>query len=150
MKELAIRPIEPSADLVDLLSTCALPVGDIGLRKSLKLYGGFQDEELVASVGIELTESFALLRSLAIRPPYRSIGLGRTLIEYAEQQAHSFGVEALFLLTTTAASYFERHGYAPVERHAVPHAVRQTAQFASLCPDVAIVMRKTVVHDFTS
>jgi len=49
---------------------------------------------------------------------------------------------AVWLLTTTAREFFERLGYAAVDRADVPGAIRATAQFSSLCADSATVMVK--------
>ena len=45
-------------------------------------------------------------------------------------------------LTTTAADYFARLGFVRIDRDAAPPAIRATAQFASLCPASAHVMRR--------
>jgi amino-acid N-acetyltransferase len=51
-------------------------------------------------------------------------------------------VETLYLLTTTAAAFFARHGYETVERDTVPARIRGTTEFDDLCPDSAVCMRK--------
>jgi N-acetylglutamate synthase-like GNAT family acetyltransferase len=43
-------------------------------------------------------------------------------------------------MTNTAAGYFPKLGFAPVERAEVPEAVRGSLQFASVCPSSAAVM----------
>jgi len=54
------------------------------------------------------------------------------------------GAEAVWLLTTTAADYFAAFGFVPVERAAVPEPIRESAEFASLCPASAAVMRMQI------
>ena len=48
----------------------------------------------------------------------------------------------MFLLTTTAESYFGKRGYSTTSREAVPEAIRNTKEFASVCPSSAVVMVK--------
>jgi N-acetylglutamate synthase-like GNAT family acetyltransferase len=48
----------------------------------------------------------------------------------------------VWLLTTTARAFFDKLGYAAVDRAGVPGAIRATAQFSALCPDSATVMVK--------
>ena len=49
---------------------------------------------------------------------------------------------SVFLLTTAAQRFFEKLDYAVIDRAAAPVAIRASAQFASLCPETAAVMRK--------
>ena len=53
------------------------------------------------------------------------------------------GAKALYLLTTTAESYFPSFGFAPTSREAVPEDVRATAEFQGACPASAAVMVRT-------
>jgi len=48
----------------------------------------------------------------------------------------------LYLLTTTAESFFQNFGYRTVERSLVPDLIQETVEFSSLCPDDATVMKK--------
>jgi amino-acid N-acetyltransferase len=59
-----------------------------------------------------------------------------------EARGRAADVEALFLLTTTAADFFGTRGYELIDREAVPEAVAETAEFSELCPDAATCMRK--------
>jgi amino-acid N-acetyltransferase len=51
-------------------------------------------------------------------------------------------VETLYLLTTTAAPFFERYGYGAVAREEVPRPIRDTTEFTDLCPASATCMVK--------
>ncbi|MBT2791069.1 arsenic resistance N-acetyltransferase ArsN2 [Paraburkholderia strydomiana] len=95
-------------------------------------------------VGLELSGSVALLRSLAVAGAARRAGLGNRLVSSAESLARHAGVSELWLLTTTAASFFLSVGYGPVERDLAPKEMQRSRQFAHLCPASAICMMKTL------
>jgi N-acetylglutamate synthase-like GNAT family acetyltransferase len=59
--------------------------------------------------------------------------------------AEARGFRALYLLTMTAEQYFPRFGFQPIDRDAVPAAVRATAEFREACPASATVMRRAPV-----
>ena len=90
--------------------------------------------ETVGSVGVETWGTSGLLRSLAVAPDARGAGLGGRLVEAAEALAVARGLDALYLLTTTAAPFFEARGYVAVDRAEVPEVVRRSSEFASVCP----------------
>jgi N-acetylglutamate synthase-like GNAT family acetyltransferase len=50
----------------------------------------------------------------------------------------------LYLITTTAAPFFERLGFEPVQREAVPEGIRKSPEFASICPTSAAVLRRSL------
>jgi N-acetylglutamate synthase-like GNAT family acetyltransferase len=82
-----------------------------------------------------------LLRSIAVRPDYRGLGLAARLTRFLLQRAESDGRAAVYLLTENAAGYFSRRGFVTVERAEVPQALRRTRQFTTLCPQSASCMR---------
>jgi amino-acid N-acetyltransferase len=48
----------------------------------------------------------------------------------------------MYLLTTTAETFFERRGYRRVDRTEAPQAIQTTVEFASLCPASSAFMIK--------
>lgn len=92
--------------------------------------------------GLEVHGDVALLRSLVTLPPVRNRGIGRAMVEVIEVEAVARQVRALYLLTTDCVRFFARLAYAPCPRDEVPAAIRETAQFASLCPATAVAMFK--------
>ena len=99
-----------------------------------------RDGELAAVAGLEVCCGNALLRSVAVRPEWRSRGLGRELVRRVVCEAESRGLDALYLLTTTAEHYFPRFGFEPVARERVPAEIRDTLEFRSACPASAVAM----------
>lgn len=103
-----------------------------------------RDGELAAVAGLEVCCGNALLRSVAVRPEWRSRGLGRELVRRVVCEAESRGLDALYLLTTTAEHYFPRFGFEPVERERVPAEIRNTLEFRSACPASAVAMTRAI------
>ncbi|KLU27726.1 hypothetical protein EOS_02990 [Caballeronia mineralivorans PML1(12)] len=126
-----------------LLRANDLPVADI----SKALIAGFLVAEgasasVIGIGGLEQLGSSVLLRSLAVAPEARGIGIARALVARLEDNARSCGRQDVWLLTTTAERFFERAGYVRVNREDVPGEVRLCRQFAALCPSTASCMRK--------
>lgn len=68
--------------------------------------------------------------------------MGAELCRALEAQARRQGISTLYLLTTTAESFFCERGYEEIERARAPAAIRRTSEFAELCPDSATCMCK--------
>ena len=101
----------------------------------------------VACAAIEPFGAAALLRSVAVDAPRRGEGLGRAIVAAAEELARESGVSELYLLTESAADWFPRLGYEPVDRALVPAPVLASVEFESACPVSALVMRKRLPGD---
>ena len=139
MPELDLRPARPAQfdAIARLLSAAGLPVEDLNVTMLDAFVVATEGEVCVGVVGLEIHESHALLRSLAVEPRHRFRGLGAKLVDTVETEAQARGVTALYLLTTTAATFFERVGYTAHDRATVPPAIAATTEFSSLCPDTA-------------
>jgi GNAT superfamily N-acetyltransferase len=98
-----ILPISDNSAIGALLEACRLPAADAVASESMLFFGISQQGQLQALVGLELGNGCALLRSLAVAPALRSQGLGRLLLQHAEQHARQLGIGTLYLLTTDAS-----------------------------------------------
>ncbi len=127
------------ARLESLLRSNHLPTEDC-VEQAQNFYGIFDEDDLVATAGLEPTAKYALLRSVVVQERYRDRGLARVLSEFLINQADSEGKKAVYLLTETAETYFENLGFSKVDRAQVPFEITQTRQFTSLCPDTASCM----------
>jgi len=56
--------------------------------------------------------------------------------------ASDLGSERLHLLTTTAELFFARRAFVSAERASAPLAIRQTREFADVCPASAAYLIK--------
>ena len=130
-------------EIARLLAELALPLD--GATDHLSGYRVAIDrDDLVGVVGIEVHGDVGLLRSLAVRDTSRGSGLGARLVDTATRDARERGVRTLFLLTTTAARYFERRGFVPLARYAAPHELQASAEFCGACPASATLMRRAI------
>ena len=131
--ELDILLAPASAD--DLLSIEALLTGShLPTTDVAQHLGGFilarSEGQLVGTIAVERYGEVALLRSVCV-----------------ESDAASRGIHHLYLLTTTAADYFARHGFETITRDQAPAAIQQTAEFRTLCPSSAVCMQKALSLD---
>lgn len=136
-----VRRAAPSdlAAVERLLSESGLPLD--GVREALPTFVVAEaGDDLVGVAGLEVCRENALLRSVAVRPEWRSHGVGRALVTRVISDAEARGLHALYLLTTTADRYFPGFGFRTVTREAVPEDVRETTEFRSACPASATVM----------
>jgi N-acetylglutamate synthase-like GNAT family acetyltransferase len=64
------------------------------------------------------------------------------LVTYLEQQAQDRHIKTLYLLTQTAEPFFRHQGYTITPRNDAPDAIRNTSQFAGLCPASSQLLSK--------
>lgn len=137
-------PADLSA-IESLLQNAGLPADDIrgipGLQTWVVEAGG----SLRGAIALEPFGNEGLLRSLAVAPDARRLGLGRRLVAQLESDARAAGVRTLVLLTQTAEAFFRHLGYQAVSRDNVSNAVKSSAQFRSLCPASAPCMSKMLM-----
>ncbi len=126
-----------------MLADSDLPTADIdaGSMERFMIAESSQGD-VIGAIGIEAHDEVALLRSLVISADAREGGVGRALVERLEALAASLGVKELWLLTIEADSYFARLGYETQSRDSAPASIRNTAEFSSLCPGSAVLMRR--------
>jgi amino-acid N-acetyltransferase len=122
-----------------LLSEVDLPT--VGVRDWLDRFvvaewGG----RLVGVAGLEIHGRDGVLRSVAVHPSARGVGLGSRLTESVVESARVAGLRRLYLLTTTADSWFPRHGFRRIPRRAASPEVRASVEFREACPASALAM----------
>lgn len=132
----------PASAATRLLTEAGLPSSDLTPAHLENFLGCGPASAPDGIVGVELHESVALLRSLAVSASCRGRGCGTALVAQAERFAHSQGAKNIYLLTTTAERFFERLGYARVKREAAPLAIQRTQEFSTLCSSSSTLMVK--------
>jgi amino-acid N-acetyltransferase len=98
-------------------------------------------DAIVACGGAEAYEFAALLRSIAVHPDYRSLGIGRKIVRQLLDRLASRGIREFYLLTTTAEEYFRKRGFKVIDRDEVHPQLLGSQEFRGACPDSAVCMR---------
>jgi amino-acid N-acetyltransferase len=137
-----IIPVSPTdfSTAIDLLKKSSLPTEDI--TAGTQLFVMEDGETILGTVAAEYDYNNALLRSLSVQENKRKSGLGVELVRFIENYVQQQGVEAVYLLTTTAATFFLNRGYEIIDREEVPDFIKQTSEYCTVCPSSATVMRK--------
>jgi arsenate reductase len=86
----------------------------------------------------------ALIRSVVVLPEARGRGYGVVIAESLVDAAREAGAERLWLLTTSAAPFFEALGWRVVDRANAPPVIAKSRQFSGLCPASAALMARTL------
>ena len=134
------RPADRSA-IEGLLEANGLPVAGLEFAIDAAIVARSAGR-VVGCAAVETHGSAGLLRSVCVETTLRGTGLGRRLVERAEDLARDGGVDEMFLLTETAAAWFPRLGYQPDVRESAPAALRASPEFTGACPVSAALFRK--------
>jgi len=136
-----IRParVDDLAAVEQLLTSSHLPLD--GVRDAFpSFFVAEAGTDIVGVAGLEVCCDNALLRSVAVHDAWRSKGVGRALVTRTIAEAEARGINALYLLTTTADRYFPTFGFRTIARDGVPADIQATAEFREACPASATVM----------
>ena len=128
-------------EIRQMLERNGLPTADLDSSRPFFLVAR-QGATLLGAAGLEAYGTTGLLRSIVIADGQRGTGVGRGLVESIETAARQRGLRELVLLTETARDFFAKLGYADIARERAPAAVRESAEFRSLCPQSASCMAK--------
>ena len=130
--------------VTSLLRGAGLPVEDLSGECMADFLVASVEGSLAGVIGLEPFSQAGLLRSLVVAPDARTAGVGRRLVAALEAHARRRGLTELWLLTIDADRYFAGLGYRAKQRHDAPQAIRETAEFALLCPGTATLMHKSL------
>jgi amino-acid N-acetyltransferase len=125
----------------DLLSAAHLPTQGVEDQFGEGYAVAEFEGELVGAIGIEVYGPYGLLRSAVVAPAQQGSGLGRKLAIERIAWARARHLQALYLLTTTAAPFFSRLGFVESPRASAPAEVQASREFASICGSSAVCMR---------
>lgn len=127
-----------------LLTAADLPIDGLDEQFGEGYAIAESDGIAIGAEGIEVYGDAGLLRSAVVDPAWRGRGVGDALTRDRLAWAAQRGLREVWLLTTTAADYFPRHGFERAERAAAPAPMQKSREFAEACPASAVVMRRTV------
>jgi amino-acid N-acetyltransferase len=123
------------AAISDLIAAAGLPLA--GLDDAALVLRAEEAGALVGTVALERhgtgDATAFLLRSAAVAPAWRGRGLGAALTAAALAHVDAAGAPVA-LLTETAAGYFPRFGFVPVDRERLPAALAASAELQGACP----------------
>jgi amino-acid N-acetyltransferase len=135
--------IQPSeAGVKRLLKASQLNSSDLTPEHLRHFFGLGTKEEPEGIVGLEVFNTVALLRSLAVASSRRGAGLGSKLLVHAEDFARNLGIRSIYLLTDTAELFLKHRGYQSTARDDAPPAIRETKEFSGICPLSSVFMVK--------
>lgn len=124
-----------------LLTAAALPLGGVDAQFPRGYVVAIDAGAVIGAAGLERHGDAGVLRSVVVEPRARGQGLGQALSADRVAAARDLGLTAVYLLTTTAADFYLRLGFAPCARAEVPAAVAASIEFASVCPASAACLR---------
>ncbi|WP_228893963.1 arsenic resistance N-acetyltransferase ArsN2 [Pseudoduganella aquatica] len=97
--------------------------------------------KIVCAGGLEVYGADALLRSIVVDAESRGKRWAEQVLARLTEQALQLNVATLYLLTTTAESYFSRLGFLLVHRDHIPEQLIRSREFQGACPASAIAMK---------
>lgn len=134
----------------DLPAVCALLAQHQLPTQGVSAGPGFfvarQEGRVIGSIGVEQYGEVGLLRSLAVETAQQKTGVASALVQRAVEHGTHAGLSALYLLTTTAPGFFERHGFARCPRAEAPPGLRDSWELRTGCPDSAVFMRRLLTR----
>lgn len=126
-------------EVMSLLKECLLTT--VGVDMHFETYWVVRDNDrIVGSVGLEVYESIGMLRSFAVHPDYRNLGLGRALTGNLLAYARKIGLVKVFVLTKTAPLYFARLGFQTIDESLVESVVKDSLLFKEVCCEHEVIM----------
>lgn len=142
LRDTAISGGDPG--LLAALQGEALPVDD--LKEPGRAFFAYSSlsGRILGYGGYELYGGDVFLRSIAVLPDARSRKVGRNLVPLLLYRAWRQGARKAWLLTNTAAGYFETIGFTASPRDVAPEAILQTRQARSLCPASATLLTRKI------
>ena len=126
----------------ELLDRSGLPSSDLTAEKLRHFLVARAGGGIVGVIGVEPLGEEGLLRSAAVAAAQRGQGLGGELVAALERRARELAIRRLYLLTTTAETFFRGRGYRRAAREEAPAAVQATTEFRELCASTSVCMVK--------
>jgi N-acetylglutamate synthase-like GNAT family acetyltransferase len=111
--ELVIEQTRDFALVRTMLARGGLTTDGIEWPAACYLVAYFGDDA-VGVIGVEPKVDAALIRSLYVNESMRGRGIGTALVAAARKAAHTRGARHLYLFSTDAGEFFERHAFTTV------------------------------------
>jgi amino-acid N-acetyltransferase len=128
--ELRLAHPEETDRVAELVAAAGLPTA--GLAQAWRTWVAADRDRLLGTASLERHGDAYLLRSVAVRDEARGRGIGAQLVRAALAAVDP--ARPVALLTETAAGWFPRFGFHPVNRTALNPALAASAELAGACP----------------
>ena len=120
--------MENIAEVVGFLEANNLPAQDIQANDSnVDLFQIKHQNRVIGTIGLEMYETVALLRSLAVEQSERNSWIGKKLVDHAEEMAKKRSVREPYLITDATPEYFGNLGYNKIKRSQAPEEIQKTS-----------------------
>lgn len=129
------------AELDALLTAAQLPLDGLDAWFPHDVVVARLGGRIVGAAALERWGDTALLRSVVVDEAHRGQHLAAALVTNRIGVARADGLAAMYLLTTSAAPFFERFGFARVERSGLPRALGASTQLALSACSTAVAMQ---------
>jgi len=116
-----------------------LPIADLNPLLE-NFFIAVEDNKITGVIGMDRYGKDGLLRSAIVQKEYRNKGIAAALVARLFDEAAKQGVSTLYLITDTAAAYFEKKGFNKITKAEVAPAVLESKEFNGLCPASSIIM----------
>lgn len=144
--KITLARVSDEQQIRELLIAAQLPHEDIG-KHLQNLVVARRDDEIVGTVCVEVYGQVGLLRSFTVASADQGKGIGRLLYDAIIAYGRMHGVREVYLLTTTAESFFRKLGFTTIERSRLPGQIQMTTEVQSLCRSAAICMTRKIERD---
>ena len=134
-----------SADLPSiaaLLQCSFLPTVGIALESAKFLVAETQSNDIIGVLGAQQEGTSTLLRSFAVAESWRSQGVGTALVNTMLTLLLEQNNKQLYLLTETAATYFERLDFQAISREEIPQTLLVQSGLYQACPCSSQCLKK--------
>lgn len=123
-----------------LLTAASLPVAGVDAASGEYVVADLAGK-VVGALGVEKSDSAALLRSFTVQADFRKRGIGEALVRHVLGQLKFEGVSPLYILTNTAEAFAARFGFVKISRQEIPVALLASSALGTACPASSTCMK---------
>ena len=125
--------------ILTMLEGAALPLSGVS-DESSNFLAARHDGDVLGGVAMEDHGSDVLLRSLVVSPAAWNRGIGTQLVNALLDLARGQTKHRVYLMTTTAETFFERFGFQKIPTESLPAGIRTSEEFDGCCAAGASTM----------
>lgn len=127
------------ARINELLAQASLPALPSDTSPS-NVFVATGNDAVIGAIALEVEARLGLLRSLVVDPKHERAGVANRLMQAVLSRVNELGLREVYMLTESAAEFFEPHGFKPIARDRVPTEIEKLREFREQCSEEAVVM----------